>query len=95
MFKFVVFLSIFISSNSFAQSTSKPNPDSSVNAEEQVNGLPGSTKDQAYLVRKKRSLKAPTIVAPVENLSPASCADSLGASGGANFTACEANKKTR
>lgn len=93
----IIFLSlVFVSASAFSQVEKKPDPTSEVNAEEQVNGLAGGTKDSAYSVRtKKRIYKVPAVVAPVENLSPASCADSLGSSGSANFTACEAAKKTR
>ncbi len=95
MFKLVFILSVFFSINCFSQTTSKPDQGSAINAEEQVNGLPGSTKAGAYSVRKKKPVQIPTSFAPAENLSPAACADSLGQTGGANFTACEANKKSR
>ncbi|MBY0413773.1 MAG: hypothetical protein K2Q18_06395 [Bdellovibrionales bacterium] len=44
---------------------------------------------------RKRTVVMPSSIAPVENHSPANCADSLGSKGGASFTACEAGKKTR
>lgn len=96
MLKILLVSSILLSMNAFSQTQNKPDPNSQVNAEEQVNGLPGGSAGAAYSVRtKKRSIKAPAIIAPVENTTPASCADSLGAKGSANFTACEAAKRTR
>lgn len=96
MFKIILISAVILSSNAFAQSMNKPDPDSQVNAEEQVHGMPGGTTGTAYSVRtKKRTIKVPPVIAPVENHSPANCADSLGAKGSANFTACEAAKKTR
>lgn len=96
MLKILLLSSLFLSFNAFSQNENKPDPNSQVNAEEQVNGLPGGSQGSAYSVRtKKRTIKMPAVVAPVENQSPASCADSLGSKGSANFTACEAAKKTR
>jgi hypothetical protein len=95
MLKTILLSSFIFSLNAFSQ-TDKPDPDSQINAEEQVNGLPGGSAGRSYSVRtKKTTIKAPDTIAPVENIVPANCADSLGAKGGANFTACEANKKTR
>ncbi|MBY0413772.1 MAG: hypothetical protein K2Q18_06390 [Bdellovibrionales bacterium] len=37
-----------ISLNVFSQTTPKPDPDSQINAEEQVNGMPGASKGGAY-----------------------------------------------
>ena len=94
--KIIIASSLMLSINAFAQTPAKPDPNSSVNAQEQVNGLPGSSTGAAYSVRtKKRSVKMPSVIAPVENTTPANCADSLGGKGGATFTACEAGKKTR
>jgi hypothetical protein len=96
MLKILIISSVFLSLNAFSQIDNKPDPNSQINAEEQAHGLPGGSAGSAYSVRtKKRSLKVPAVVAPVENHSPASCADSLGGKGSANFTACEAAKKTR
>lgn len=96
MLKVLLLSSIFLSLNAFSQTQNKPDPNSQVNAEEQVHGLPGGTEGTAYSVRtKKRTIKMPEVVAPVENHSPANCVDSLGSKGSANFTACEAAKKTR
>lgn len=96
MLRVLLLSSLFLTANAHAQTTEKPNPDSSVNAEEQVNGLPGAGAGRAYSVRTKKSvLQVPSKIAPVENHAPANCADSLGAKGSANFTACEAAKKTR
>ena len=87
---------VLLSANAFSQIENKPDPDSQINAQEQVNGTPGGSEGSAYSVRtKKRMMKLPPVVAPVQNLSPANCADSLGGKGSANFTACEAAKKTR
>lgn len=96
MYKALFFFALTLSSTCFSQTTIKPDPNSSINAQEQINGLPGGSTGAAYSVRtKKRSVKMPSHIAPVENLTPASCADSLGGKGGASFTACEAGKKTR
>lgn len=96
MLKVLLVSSLFLSLNAFSQTTIKPDPTSQVNAQEQANGLPGGSAGGAYSVRtKKRTIKVPPVIAPAENQSPASCADSLGGKGGANFTACEAAKKTR
>lgn len=96
MLKILFLSSLFLSLNAFSQVDNKPDPDSQVNAQEQINGLPGGSEGSAYSVRtKKRTIKMPAVVAPVENLSPANCVDSLGSKGSANFTACEAAKKTR
>jgi hypothetical protein len=94
MLKILLVSSVVLSMNAFSQ-TQKPDPNSQVNAEEQVNGLPGGSAGAAYSVTKKRSIKAPAVIAPVENTTPANCADSLSGKGSANFTACEAAKKTR
>jgi len=95
MFKILILSGIVLSTSALSQTT-KPNPDSQVNAEEQVNSLPGGSAGAAYSVRTKKStIKAPPIIAPVENTTPANCADALGAKGGATFTACEADKRTR
>lgn len=93
----VFLLSVFlISTNGFTQTT-KPDPTSQINAEEQVNGLPGGASGTTgYSVRtRKKTVTAPAVVAPVENHTPANCADNLGAKGSATFTACEAGKRTR
>lgn len=96
MLKILLISSVFLSVNAFSQTPAKPNPDSQINAEEQIHGTPGGTTGTAYSVRtKKRTIKVPANVAPVENQSPANCADSLGSKGSANYTACEAAKKTR
>lgn len=96
MIKSLLISSLFLSLSAFSQTLTKPDPHSQINAEEQVNGLPGGSSGSAYSVRtKKRSLQAPAIVAPAENTTPANCADSLGGKGSATFTACEAAKKTR
>lgn len=96
MIKILLLTSIIFSANAFAQTTNKPDPNSSINAEEQINGLPGGGSGKTYSVRtKKRSIKAPDVVAPVENTTPANCSSNLGANGSATFTACEAAKKTR
>lgn len=96
MLKVLLLSLTFLSVSAFSQGESESDPRSDVNTQEQVNGLPGSSEGSAYSVRtKKRILKIPNVVAPVENHSPANCADSLGGSGSANFTACEALKKTR
>ena len=95
MLKILILSSLLISMNAIAQTT-KPDPTSSINAEEQVNGLPGGKSGTGYSVRaKKKSVTAPDVVAPVENHTPANCADSLGAKGSATFTACEAGKRSR
>ena len=96
MLKILLLSSVFLCLNAFAQIENKPDPNSQINAQEQVNGLPGGSVEGAYSVRtKKRTIKMPSVVAPVENHSPANCADSLGSKGSANFTACEAAKRTR
>jgi hypothetical protein len=95
MLKILLVSSVVLSMNAFSQTQNKPDPNSQVNAEEQVNGLPGGSAGAAYSVTKKRSIKAPAVIAPVENTTPANCADSLGGKGSANFTACEAAKRTR
>jgi len=87
---------LLLSLSAFSQTMTKPDPNSQINAEEQANGLPGGSSGTAYSVRtQKRSIKAPAVIAPVENTTPANCADSLGGKGSATFTACEAAKKTR
>ena len=96
MFKVLVLSFVFLSANAFSQVESKPNPDSQVNAKEQVNGLPEGSQGGAYLIRtKKRTIKLSPVIAPAENQLPANCADNLGGKGSANFTACEAAKRTR
>lgn len=95
MLKILLVSSILLSMNAFSQTQNKPDSNSLVNAEEQVNSLPGGSAGSAYSVRKKKSIKVPAIIAPAENTTPASCADSLGGKGSANFTACEAAKRTR
>jgi hypothetical protein len=96
MLKILLISSVLISTNSFSQTLAKSDPDSSINAEEQNHGLPGGKEGKAYSVRtKKRSIKVPSIIAPVENTYPANCADSLNGKGSANYTACEAGKKSR
>lgn len=96
MSKIYLLIFVLFSANAFSQVENKPDPDSQINAQEQINGVPGGSAGAAYSVRtKKRMMKAPPVIAPVENLSPANCVDSLGGSGGANYTACEAAKKTR
>lgn len=96
MLKALVLSSLFLSMNAFSQTMNKPDPNSQINAQEQANGLPGGASGSAYSVRtKKRAIQAPPIIAPVENTTPANCADSLGGKGSATFTACEAAKKTR
>ena len=95
MLKILILSSFFITVSGFAQTT-KPDPTSSINAEEQVNGLPGGKSGTGYSVRaKKKAVTAPEVVAPVENHTPANCADNLGAKGSGTFTACEAGKRTR
>lgn len=96
MFKIILFISIILSTSAFSQST-KPDPDSQINAEEQINSLPGGSAGAAYSVRtqKRTTIKAPAVIAPAENITPANCADTLGAKGSATFTACEAAKRTR
>lgn len=97
MFKIICFGAFLISHSTFAQITVKPDPSSQINAEEQIHGLPGNGKGRAYSVKttKKKTLKTPENFAPVENTTPANCSDSLGGSGSATFTACEAGKRTR
>jgi hypothetical protein len=96
MIKILLIGSVFLSMNAFSQTVVKSDPNSEINAQEQANGLPGEASGSAYSVHtKKRSIQAPPVIAPVENTSPASCADSLGGKGSATFTACEAAKKTR
>lgn len=96
MLKILLVSSIFLSMNSSSQAQNKPDPNSQINAEEQINSLPGGSAGSVYSVRtKKKSIQTPAILAPVENTTPASCADSLGGKGSANFTACQAAKKTR
>ena len=96
MRKILLLRFVFLSANAFSQIENKPDPNSEVNAQEQINGLPGGSEGAAYSVRtKKRALKAPAMIAPAQNLFPANCADSLGGKGSANFTACEAAKRTR
>lgn len=87
---------LLLSSLALSQTTTKPDLDSSINAEEQISGLPGGSAGAAYSVRtEKKTIKPPAVIAPAENVVPANCVDSLGGKGGANFTACEAAKKTR
>ncbi len=95
--KSFLIVSLFFSFNAFSQTTQKPDPNSPINAEEQIRGLPGAASGYPNTIStdKKNSLKAPAIVAPTENTVPANCADNLGGKGSATFTACEANKKTR
>lgn len=96
MIKIFLLTSIIFSVSIFAQTTNKPDPNSSINAEEQINGLPGAGSGKSYSVKtKKRAIKAPDIVAPVENTTPANCSSNMGGSGSATFTACEAAKRTR
>lgn len=97
MLKSFMILSFLFSTNAFSQSTQKPDPNSPINAEEQVRGLPGGSSGTPYSVTKskKGTVKMPPIVAPAENTLPANCADSLDGKGSATFTACEAGKKTR
>ncbi len=96
MFKILLLSFIFLSANAFSQDEKKPDPDSEVNAKEQINGLPQGSQGGNYLIRtKKRTIKVSPIIAPTVNQSPANCADSLGGKGSANFTACEAAKRTR
>lgn len=96
MFKILLLSFVFLSANAFSQVDKKPNPDSQVNAQEQINGLPEGSQGGNYLIRtKKRTIKVSPVIAPVENQSPANCADSLGGKGSANFTACEAAKRSR
>lgn len=96
MQKIILLTVVFLSVNAYSQMENKPDPDSQVNAQEQVHGLPGGSKTGAYLIRtKKKTIKLPAAITPVQNLSPANCADSLASNGGANYTACEAAKKTR
>ena len=95
--KMIVLGLMTLSFSAFSQTPAKPDPNSMINAEEQINGLPGAGDGKSYSVRtKKRAVKAPDTIAPViENESPANCASNLGGKGSANFTACEAAKKTR
>lgn len=95
--KIIVLTFLTLSISAFAQTPAKPDPNSMINAEEQINGLPGAGDGKSYSVRtKKRAVKAPDSIAPViENDSPANCASNMGGKGAANFTACEAAKKNR
>jgi hypothetical protein len=96
MLTIIILSSALFSANAFSETQEKPDPNSQINAQEQVNSLPGAGSAGAYSVRtRKSSVKAPVNIAPVENITPASCADSLGSKGSATFTACEAGKKTR
>jgi hypothetical protein len=96
MLRILFLCSVLLSINAFSQTMIRPDPNSQINAQEQVNGLPGGAVGSAYSVRtKKRAIKAPSFIAPVENPTPANCADSLGGKGSATFTACEAARKTR
>lgn len=96
MIKNLLIASLLLSFSAFSQTMTKPDPSSQINAEEQAHGLPGGSTGSAYSVRtKKRVLQAPAVIAPVENMTPANCADNLGGKGSATFTACEAAKKTR
>ena len=96
MLKIFLASSVICSMNAFSQTPVKPDPNSQINAQEQINSLPENSKGGAYSVRiKKNLMKAPPIIAPVENISPANCADSLGGKGSATYTACEAAQKTR
>lgn len=97
MLKIFLISTMFLSIAAFAQMDAKPDPNSTVNAEEQANGLPGGASGRAYSVRAKaRAIKAPPVIAPVQNTTtPANCADSLGGSGANTFTACEAAKRSR
>lgn len=95
MLKVFLLSAFLISTEGFTQ-TNKPDPTSQINAEEQVNGLPGGASGTGYSVRtRKKTVAPPEAVAPVENHTPANCADNLGAKGSATFTACEAGKRTR
>ncbi len=96
MLKSLMILSFLFSVNAFSQ-TQKPDPNSPINAEEQIRSLPGGSAGTPYSVTKskKGTVKMPPIVAPTENTLPANCADSLDGKGSATFTACEAGKKTR
>jgi hypothetical protein len=77
-----------------AQTVEKPNPNSPINAVEQIHGLPGGSKGTAYSVKTKKKVnETPSNIVPMENTTPANCADSMGGKGGASFTACEAQKK--
>lgn len=96
MITIIILSSALFSANAFSQAVEKPDPNSQINAQEQINSLPEAASGGAYSVRtRKTSLKVPSNFAPVENIAPASCADSLGSKGSATFTACEAGKKTR
>jgi hypothetical protein len=97
MLTLIILSSALFSTNVYSQTLEKPDPNSQINAQEQVNSLPGAASGGgAYSVRtRKTSVKVPSNIAPVENTTPASCADSLGSKGSATFTACEAGKKTR
>ena len=96
MLKIILATSLLFSLSAFTQTLEKPDPNSQINAEEQVNGLPGGSEGAAYSVRTKKSAtKTPSNIAPVENTTPANCASSMGGKGDATFTACEAGKKTR
>ena len=96
MIKILLLFFHVLSLSVYSKTSDRPDPSSSVNAEEQISGLPGGSAGAAYSVKtQKRSIKIPAIMAPAENALPASCADSLGGKGSANFTACEAARKTR
>ncbi len=97
MYKSFFALTILLSTTAFAQKVQKPDPNSPINAEEQIRSLPGAASGYPNTIsqEKKRSLQAPAVVAPMENTLPANCADNLDGKGSATFTACEAGKKTR
>lgn len=97
MKKIIVLVLITLSVSVFSQTPARPDPNSMINAQEQINGLPGAGEGKSYSVRtKKRAVKAPDSIAPViENETPANCASNMGGKGNATFTACEAAKKTR
>jgi hypothetical protein len=97
MFKILLLSTFIFSGYAFSQTPTKPNPNSQINAEEQVNGLPGGANGRSFSARttKKKKFKLPANVAPVENTTPANCADSVGGTGGASYTACQAAEKTR
>jgi hypothetical protein len=95
MFKILLVSSFIFSLNAFSQTPVKPDLDSSVNAVEQIHGQEGNNSKSIYSVKKnKKKIKVFTnAITPLENTTPANCSDSLEGKGGANYTACQGNKK--
>ena len=78
----------FISISAFAQTSTTQ----SGNNASTINTV--TTNEMVKAKKKKFSL--PVVIAPATSNAAANCADNLGkGSGSANFTACEAGKKTR